>query len=252
MELSYRGTNYHGWQKQTNAPTVQETLESALFTFLRVEVSTTGAGRTDSGVHANYFVLHFDMEQKLKDIPKTIYRLNSILPNDIAIHSITPVSEDAHARFDAVERVYKYHLTTEKDPFSTDRAWFFNTELDETKMNKAAKYLLEAEDFTSFSKLHSDNRTNLCDVHEAEWVREGGRYLFTISANRFLRNMVRAIVGTLVDVGRGKISVEEFKTVLESRDRSLTSSSAPGEGLSLNDIVYPESVFKRKKQQNKL
>lgn len=216
-----------------------------MFTFLRQEVNTTVAGRTDTGVHSSYFVAHFDLEQELDNIPQVIYRLNSILPHDIAIHSIKSVGDEAHARFDAVSRTYKYYLTTQKDPFSTDRAWYFRSPLDVEAMNEAAQYLLNTEDFTTFSKLHSNTSTYLCDVTEAHWERQGSDYLFTISANRFLRNMVRAIVGTLVDVGRGKITVAEFVKIAESKERSQCGSSAPGEGLFLYDIAYPEEVYRR-------
>lgn len=245
IELAYKGTNYHGWQKQLNAPSVQQTLENALSIYLREDVSTIGAGRTDAGVHANYFIAHVDLVSPISSIPRAIYRVNSILPEDIAISGITSVSDDAHARFDALEREYKYYICNHKNPFKREFAWQYHSELNVQNMNKAASYLLNAEDFTTFSKLHSGNKTNICDVTHAHWESIDGGYIFTIRANRFLRNMVRSLVSSLVDVGRGKINTDYFKEILELKDRSLATGTAPAEGLFVNNVVYPQSVFKK-------
>lgn len=335
LELSYNGSNYCGWQRQANAPSVQQTLEEALSKYLRENVEVTGAGRTDTGVHAAYYVAHFDTVAELadttggKDISdpfesdKTsmevgvaddadskvsdgcikndrngngngkrsrskdfLYHLNSMLPGDIALHGITQVADDAHARFDATEREYTYYILPYKDPFHRDASWQYTVPLDVDAMNRAAAWLTKYDDFTSFAKLDSGNKTNICHVTTAEWrcVRErmfpfpgaraallqgthdGGNgkdnvngfdgsnhgfgcpagkptrpsdcIRFTIRADRFLRNMVRAIVGTLVDVGRGKISPERFREIIEARDLSLSSGGAPAQGLFLTDIKY--------------
>ena len=244
-ELAYKGTNFNGWQRQDNAPSVQQALEDAFSKLLHTEITVTGAGRTDTGVHASYYVMHLDLPVEAGDTAAFIYHLNSILPHDIALFSLTPVADSAHARFDALEREYKYHIATRKDPFKRETAWQYFVELDMDAMNSAAGHLLNAADFTTFSKLHSGNKTNICKVHEAAWTRDGDGLVFTIRADRFLRNMVRSVVGTLVDVGRGKISADRFAEILAARDRSLASGSAPAQGLFLNDVRYPETVFKR-------
>ena len=245
-EIAYKGTNYHGWQRQTGAASVQQTLEEALATMLRTSVEVVGAGRTDTGVHASYYVAHFDMPVENDDTTTLLYHLNSILPHDIAVFSLTPVSEDAHARFNAVAREYKYYIVQRKDPFRRETAWQYFVDLDVEQMNLAAGELLRDDDFTTFSKLHSNNKTNICKVSEAIWTRETNGLVFTIRADRFLRNMVRSIVGTLVDVGRGKIDVAKFTHILTARDRSLASGSAPSQGLFLNDILYPDDIFRRR------
>lgn len=250
-ELGYKGTSYRGWQRQADSPSVQGAIEHALSTLLRAEIPITGAGRTDTGVHASYYVAHFDMPVETDDPASFLYHLNSILPHDIAIYSLTPVAEDAHARFDAVEREYKYYVARYKDPFRRDTAWIYLPHLDVESMNLAAESLLSAEDFTTFSKLHSGNKTNICKVSRAVWERTEEGLVFTIRADRFLRNMVRSIVGTLVDVGRGKISPDEFSDILASQDRSLASGSAPAQGLFLNDVRYPERIFTRLFQRHK-
>ena len=228
-ELSYLGTAYCGWQRQPDAPSVQGALENALSTILRTETLVTGAGRTDTGVHALHAVAHFDAASE-----PDLRNLNALLPRDIAVHRLRCVHDNAHARFDAVEREYKYHIVTRKDPFRQQTAWLFTAPLDVNAMNAAASHLIGTHEFTTFSKLHSGNKTDVCTVLTAQW--DG--LIFTIRADRFLRNMVRSIVGTLVDVGRGKISVERFAEILTSRDRSLASSSAPAQGLFLTDIKY--------------
>lgn len=244
-ELSYKGTDYNGWQRQDNAPSVQRTLEDALSVLLRDAVAVTGAGRTDTGVHAAYYVAHFDTGMPVADCGGFVRRLNSILPHDIAVSALTPVADEAHARFDAVEREYRYYILSRKDPFRRATSWQYYVPLDVDAMNAAAAALTRAADFTTFSKLHSNNKTDICDVSHATWVRDGDSLVFTIRADRFLRNMVRAIAGTLVDVGRGKIMAGQFASILEARDRSLASGSAPAQGLFLTDVRYPEKIFRR-------
>lgn len=244
LELSYNGANYNGWQRQPNAPSVQQALEGALSLFLREDTQVTGAGRTDTGVHAAYYVAHFDTDVILPQSADFVYHVNSILPGDIALHSLTPVAEDTHARFDALEREYTYYIVPFKDPFRRQTAWHYFVPLDIDAMNRAAASLLEFEDFTSFAKLNSNNKTNICRIVSAGWsAAEDGTLVFRIRADRFLRNMVRAIVGTLVDVGRGKISPERFRAIVASRDLSLSSGGAPAHGLFLTDIQYPNNKF---------
>lgn len=250
MELSYKGTAYNGWQRQDNAPSVQQTLEEAMSKLLREKIAVTGAGRTDTGVHAAYYILHFDSENPIKNPSDFIYHLNSVLPRDIAAYSLTEVSDSAHARFDAVSREYKYYISTVKDPFTWETAWIFKGNLDIEAMNEAAEVLLRTEDFTTFGKLHSGNKTNICKVTHAEWKKQDNVLIFTIRADRFLRNMVRSVTGTLVDVGRGKVSAEEFGDIVLSRDLSRATNSAPAQGLFLTDVKYPEVVFKKESKNN--
>ena len=242
IELSYDGGAYCGWQRQTDAVTVQECLEKALSTLLRQSTEVVGAGRTDTGVSASYYVAHFDSCQSV-DCDHLKYKLNLILPHDIAVFAIRAVRDDFHARFDAVEREYTYYISQRKNPFRRHSAWQYYVPLDVERMNEAAKALLEWDDFTSFAKLNSNNKTNICDVRWAEWRRDAedeSLLVFTIRADRFLRNMIRALVGTLVDVGRGKLSVEEFRNILHAKDLSLSSSSAPAQGLFLSNVRYNE------------
>lgn len=236
--FSYNGTNYHGWQIQPNAVSVQETMEKAMSLVLREPVQLTGAGRTDTGVHAKSMVAHFDVPKPICGVANVVSRLNSLLPYDIAVSDLREVAADAHSRFDAKSRTYKYYVTTCKNPFSKECAAYISYPLDFELMNEAAKILLEFTDFTSFSKLHTDVKTNDCDVMQAEWSREGDYWVFTIKANRFLRNMVRAIVGTLIEVGRGKVSVERFREIIECKDRCKAGTSAPAQGLFLVDVEY--------------
>jgi tRNA pseudouridine38-40 synthase len=243
LELSYKGTRFHGWQIQKNAPSVQEVLNQTLEVLLKEKVETTGAGRTDTGVHAKYFVAHFDSaKEKLHENHRFLSQLNQILPEDIAILKIVWVPDTAHARFDALSRTYEYHIATRKNPFMNEYAWYLKKTPDQDLMNKAAKKLLTITDFTSFSKLHSNTKTNLCKVSKAIWEEKDGMLVFTITADRFLRNMVRAIVGTLVNVGLGKTSMEEYMDIIESRNRSNAGQSVPGKGLFLTDISYPFSL----------
>lgn len=248
LELRYDGAAYCGWQRQPDMPSVQQTLESALATLLREEVDVTGAGRTDTGVNASYYVAHFDCANPIADTAQAVYKLNFILPPDIAVGSMTPVAGDAHARFDAREREYRYYIEPQKNPFTRGSSWQYYVPLDVSKMNEAAAGLLEYDDFTSFAKLNSNNKTNICRVVHARWtVDESGTLCFTIRADRFLRNMVRSLVGTLVDVGRGRYTPARFRAIVESRDLSRSSGGAPAQGLFLSDVVYPAGVFVRKK-----
>ena len=241
--LAYDGTNYHGWQVQPNGNSVQETLTKALITFLRDEsIEVTGAGRTDAGVHARLMVAHFDMDREL-DVCMVTDKLNRILPPDISVYKVCQVKPDAHARFDATYRTYKYYVTTRKNPFTRAYAWRVSN-LDFNRMNEAAQTLFEYTDFTSFSKLHTDVKTNNCRIMQARWERAGeDEWVFTIQADRFLRNMVRAIVGTLVEVGRGKLSVDGFRMVIANKDRCGAGTSVPGNALFLVDIGYPDNLF---------
>lgn len=242
--LAYDGTNYHGWQIQPNDISVQETLKKALYTFLRKEVDVVGAGRTDTGVHATLMVAHFDYSDDMLDVDTVKDKLNRILPPDISVYEVRPVKPDAHARFDALSRTYKYYITTEKFPFQRQYRYKIFSELDFDKMNEAACILFEYTDFTSFSKLHTDVKTNNCKITYAEWQWiDAVTWVFTITADRFLRNMVRAIVGTLIEVGLGKLSLEEFRRVIEEKDRCKAGTSVPGQGLFLVNIEYPENIF---------
>ncbi len=240
VRLSYKGTHYHGWQSQPNAITVQEELEKAFSLMLGSEIAITGAGRTDAGVHARNYIAHFELERKLEEqeIAKLIYRLNSYLPKAIAIHDIYALADDMHARFSAKERTYKYFINPEKDPFSTDRSWYVHHKLDMDMMNLACQILQEYDDFESFAKLHSDNKTNICNIINAGWESDGTLLVFTITADRFLRNMVRSIVGTMVNIGTGRTSLEDFRKIIESKDRSKAGRSAPAQGLFLVGIKY--------------
>ena len=241
LELRYNGAAYCGWQRQPDMPTVQQTLERALTTLLREPVEVTGAGRTDTGVNAVYYVAHFDCTTPVEDPAQLVYKLNFLLPGDIAVGSMTPVAEDAHARFHAREREYRYFIGPSKNPFTRHLTW---QPLDVGRMNEAAAMLTEYDDFTSFAKLNSNNKTNICRVRQAVWTIDGhGTMCFTIRADRFLRNMVRSIVGTLVDVGRGRYTPEEFRAIVESRDLSRSSAGAPAQGLFLSDVRYPPEIF---------
>ncbi len=253
ITFSYDGTRYHGWQIQPNADTVQQCLQEALSTLLRQPIEVVGAGRTDTGVHARRMVAHFDwtdgqMDSQILQNPRPhdliasnnlAYKLNKLLPRDIAVQDIRPVPEDMHARFSATSRTYHYYIHTHKDPFMQAYSWQVPFKLDFGAMNEAAKALLEYKDFTSFSKMGTDVKTNLCDLMEAHWDEVGeGRWRFTITANRFLRNMVRAIVGTLVEVGRGRLSIDDVRRIVLAKDRCRAGESVPACGLFLVDIRY--------------
>ena len=272
IQFSYDGTAYHGWQRQPNGMSVQEVLENALSTILRQPIEVVGAGRTDAGVHARMMVAHFDlpltpsqgggmnhletgMEKMTSDSNEELVpppwegvrgRLNKLLPHDIAVQRIWPVADDMHARFSATSRTYHYYIHTQKDPFLRHYSWQVTYPLDFDRMNEAAACLLNYEDFTSFSKTQTDTKTNICHITEAKWTEippllegQGGGWVFTITANRFLRNMVRAIVGTLIEVGRGRMTVEEFCQVIEQKNRCSAGESVPGHALFLTNITYP-------------
>lgn len=252
IELSYLGAPFHGWQSQPNAMSVQQTIEEALSTILRSPIQIVGAGRTDTGVNARRMYAHFDSDAIIPDTERFLTGLNRLCGKDIAIHKIFKVPDDAHARFDAMSRSYKYFVSFGKSPFSYPLSWYSPSELDMVKMNEAAEVLLITRDFTSFAKLHSDAKTNICRVSEARWEEYTDSYgtpgmVFTITADRFLRNMVRAVVGTLVDVGRGKISKDDFEEIIHKQDRCSAGTSMPGEALFLWDITYPESIIPVKK-----
>ena len=241
--LSYFGKNYCGWQNQPNGISVQQRVEEALQTLFRESVPLVGAGRTDAGVHASNMVAHFDSSCVL-DTNQFVGRLNKLLPPDIAVLRMCPVISEAHARFDAVARTYRYYLSSWKDPFWNEYSYQVGQSLDFTAMNEAANVLFEYVDFTSFSKLHTDVKTNNCKIIHAQWTQEtSNRWVFTISADRFLRNMVRAIVGTLIDVGRKKLSIDEFRGIIEAKDRGKAGTSVPGKALFLVNVEYPENIF---------
>lgn len=237
IELSYKGTNYHGWQIQPDAISVQEEINKAISTILQQEIKLVGAGRTDTGVHATHMVAHFDTSSILSD--QYVYKFNSVLPNDIIINSIEKVSENVHARFDAISRSYEYRILLKKNAFLLDTTWqLHRKKIDIDKMNTAAKLLYEYQDFESFSKVKTDVKSFNCKIMKAEWTLEDQHLTFHIIANRFLRNMVRAIVGTLVEVGTGKKTVEDFKKIIESKKRSEAGASVPARGLFLTEVTY--------------
>jgi tRNA pseudouridine38-40 synthase len=242
MKLAYDGTPFHGWQIQPNANTVQQEVEAALSTILGIHTGVVGCGRTDTGVHAKDYVLHFDC-LSMQNTGKLRASLNGVLPSSIGISAIYEVKADAHARFDAVARSYEYKIVQEKNPFMVNRAYQFRMPLNIEAMNKAADYLLQVTDFASFCKVGSDAKTTFCKVTCAEWIINGKQLVFHITADRFLRNMVRAIVGTLLQVGLGKISVADFKGIIEKGHRSEAGASAPAEGLYLRKIVYPKNLL---------
>lgn len=246
LHFAYNGEEFHGWQIQDGQNSVQETLQKALQHICREEIELTGCGRTDSGVHASDFYAHFDYKPMTKtECEILVKRLNRYFLHNLLIFGLYPVKDDAHARFDALNRTYKYHLSINKQPFKNSFCYYHPWELDVKKMNLAAQELLGQKDFTSFSKLHTQVNNNICTVTEARWEETDGELIFTITANRFLRNMVRAIVGTLVSVGRGKISMEEFKTIIECKDRCRAGASVPAKALFLHKVAYPENVFER-------
>ena len=251
LYCSYKGTNYHGWQVQPNGISVQEVLANALRTILRDQaLEIIGAGRTDAGVHAKMMVAHFDAdishlvaERSRSTLDELPAKLNSFLPADIAVHKVVEVRADAHARFDAVSRRYEYRITLEKNVFSTEFSTRIFHPLNFDLMNKASETLFEYRDFTSFSKLHTDVKTNNCTITRAEWSQRGDEWVFTIEADRFLRNMVRAIAGTLLEVGREKISIADFRKIIEAKNRGKAGTSAPAQGLFLVNVEYPSDIF---------
>ena len=242
--ISYKGTSYHGWQIQPNSVTVQKLLDESLTTILSENISTTGAGRTDTGVHAMVFCAHFDSVSSDLDTRKNlIYKLNRYLPRDISVTSMRKVKPDANARFSALSRTYKYFISTEKDPFTEDSSWYLHGKINIKAMNEAAKLLPEHSDFTSFSRLHTNVKTNICKIYHAFWELNGCQLIFTIKADRFLRNMVRAIVGTMIQIGSGKMELKEFEEIIYAKDRGKAGKSAPAKGLFLMEIEYPDEIF---------
>lgn len=240
MRLAYRGAPFHGWQSQPGEVTVQETLEKALSTVLRRDMKIVGAGRTDTGVNARMMIAHFDVDTPLADVDRVVRGINSLVGKDIAVYEIYEVPSDKHARFDATSRTYHYYAVEEKSPFFYPLSWKAPAGLDYDRMNEAAELLLSTSDFTSFAKLHTDAKTNICKVTHARWHRVGDSdgWVFVITADRFLRNMVRAVVGTLVEVGRGKMSVDDFKAVIDRRDRCAAGTSMPPQALYLWEVTY--------------
>ncbi|MDR0982259.1 MAG: tRNA pseudouridine(38-40) synthase TruA [Culturomica sp.] len=238
IELSYNGTTYNGWQQQPNAPSVQEDLTKAVATLLRRDIQIVGAGRTDTGVHAHFYVAHFNIDEPIDDSDNFVYKLNRILGDAIAVSRIYTVADGMHARFSAVSRTYKYFINKSKNPFTCEYAVNVHPLPDIALMNEACKILFEYEDFTSFSKLHTDVKNNICRIISAEWQETDEQLIFTIKANRFLRNMVRAIVGTMIEVGQKKITTADFRHIIEVKNRCEAGTSVPGKALFLWDIEY--------------
>ena len=243
INLSYNGKNYCGWQIQPNAVSVQQTLQESLSTLMRKIIDIVGAGRTDSGVHARTMIAHFDWDGDAFDNDELCMKMNRFLPKDISIHSIKEVTSDAHARFSAISRTYSYTVTTKKDAFLYDYKYrlFFKPDIE--VMNHLCNILLETDDFTSFSKLHTDVKTNICNVKYARWEQNGDDFVFTIQADRFLRNMVRSIVGTLLQAGRGRLSESEFRQIIDAKDRGVAGESAPAHALFLENVEYPQEIW---------
>jgi len=242
IQLSYKGTAYHGWQVQKNARSVQELVNKALSTVLRAPIETLGCGRTDTGVHALQLFAHFDYEKKFRP-DKILIALNGLLPHDIAVQHIFKVTETAHARFDAIARSYEYHICFIKDPFLTNFAWHIHHRPAIEPMNLACKILIDHADFSCFSKSHTQVKTNICKITEASWKMDQKELVFYITADRFLRNMVRAIVGTMMKIGKSELSLDQFVQILESKDRSMAGMSVPAEGLYLCKVEYPYELI---------
>jgi len=243
IDLSYNGTNFHGWQVQPNAVTIQSLLNDCLSTLLKKEINCVGAGRTDTGVHAKQMIAHFDCEKTFNPI-NLVSKLNAFLPKDIAVRSIRKVQSQAHARFDAKKRTYVYKICSSKNVFEYDKSYFFKNKLDIGLMNEACLIMMNYSDFESFSRTNSDVKTFICYLSEATWKKSNDFIQFKISADRFLRNMVRAIVGTMIDIGTKKTSLKEFDRIIQSKDRSMAGASAPSRGLYLTHIDYNNSIFK--------
>jgi tRNA pseudouridine38-40 synthase len=245
IKLAFNGKNYHGWQSQSNAISVQSVLNRTLSTLFRKKISAAGCGRTDTGVHAEKFYAHFDLGESDTALNKDkfIGKINSFLPKDIVITDILPVAPDANARFSALSRTYEYRITLVKNPFLEEFTYHYFGHLDIALMNEGAKILKHNIDFTSFSKLHSQTKTNICKIVEAAWQENNNLLVFKITADRFLRNMVRAIVGTLIDLGKGKINITDLEYIIESSSRNNAGTSVPAKGLFLIDVIYPSEIF---------
>jgi tRNA pseudouridine38-40 synthase len=238
--MQYNGKNYHGWQMQPNAPTIQSELNEKLSILLKEAIETVGAGRTDKGVHAEYFVAHFDLTKNIGfSLESLVFKLNRFLPHDIRIKQIIPVDKNAHARFDAISRTYRYYISTVKEVFNYNLVWQILYAVDIELMNKGCEILKEYNDFTSFSKLGTSVKTNNCKILKAEWQVTNELLVFTITADRFLRNMVRVIVGTMINLGRYKINIDDFRRIIEMKNRLLAGESAPSHGLYISEILYP-------------
>ncbi|WKV13194.1 tRNA pseudouridine(38-40) synthase TruA [Marivirga harenae] len=240
--IAYKGTNYHGWQKQPNAMGVQQKIEEVFSTILNQPIDILGSGRTDSGVHATAQVFHVDFHVAL-EAEQLLFKANKMLPHDVALKHVRKVQEETHARFDAESRAYQYHIVTSKNPFAVDQAYIFARQLNVDMMNLASEKLLNHQDFESFSKVKTDVYTFNCDIFEAYWKQEKESLVFHIKANRFLRGMVRALVGTLLDVGQNKLSIEDFENIIEAKDRKKAGRSVPPEGLFLTQVNYPEEIY---------
>jgi tRNA pseudouridine38-40 synthase len=243
LALAYNGKNYHGWQKQHNAHTVQQELETKLSLLLGENIETLGCGRTDTGVHAKAYTAHFDAQKPIEALDKMVFKLNQMLPEDIAVYNCMNVGDKFNARFDAEWREYEYHLTQVPDPFAQDLAWYQYGQLNTDKMNEAAALLLQHQNFECFSKVHTQVNNFNCEVMHAKWTTHENKLIFTIRANRFLRNMVRAIVGTLIEVGRNQLTTDQFQQILNSRNRSEAGQSVPAHGLFLTRIYYPPHLL---------
>ncbi|MEO9965271.1 MAG: tRNA pseudouridine(38-40) synthase TruA [Reichenbachiella sp.] len=242
IEITYDGSNYHGWQIQNNANTVQGILNEALSKILRTEISTIGSGRTDTGVHAQMQVVHLDHEEELNE-ERLSAKLNSLLPQDIAVNKIMPVNSEASARFDAISRAYTYKMHRHKNPFLYGKSYYFSQSLDLEAMNHCCELILKWTDFEAMSKVKTEVNNFNCEIFEALWQKHNDDIEFNVSANRFLRGMVRALVGTMIEVGQGRMTLEEFKKVLESNDRTKAGRSVPAHGLYLRDIIYPKDIY---------
>ena len=241
--FSFNGKLYHGWQKQKNSITIQEKIEESLSVLLKDKIEVIGAGRTDAGVHAKEMVAHFDVNKNFKNSKNFIFKLNQFLSNDISIKSLKSVKNNAHARFDAISRTYEYHISKEKDVFLNEYSYYLNYSLNSIKINEAINIIINNKDFKSFTKSKTDVTNYLCNILDSKWIEDNKKYVFEITANRFLRNMVRSIVGTLIDVGLEKKSINNFKKIIMSKDRSMAGYSVPAKGLFLKRINYPKEIF---------
>ena len=243
LEFSYAGTYYHGWQRQPNAVSIQETMEDMLTTFFKNPTPLVAAGRTDTGVHAQQMFAHFQVINPIQDHIEWLYKANKFLPNDIAVHRLHTVNDEAHARFDANSRTYQYYIKNKKSPFQNELHYCLYQDLNLDKIKKASQIIMEYEDFECFSKSNTGVKTYLCKISSAKWEKTKNGYIFTITANRFLRNMVRAIVGTLIEIGLNRKTVEDFQNIIQSKNRSEAGFSVPAKGLFLTQITYPKSIF---------
>lgn len=242
LDVSYNGAAYHGWQRQANAHTVQQELEEALSKILAQPTDVTGSGRTDTGVHARKQVVHFDAETGMQE-EQMLYKLNGILPDDISINHCWKVKEEAHARFDALERGYHYYIHQKKNPFLVGRSYFYSHSLNLEEMNEAAQKLMGRQDFESFSRVKTEVNNFICEIYTARWYMENDQLIFNVRANRFLRGMVRALVGTLLEVGKGKLTIEDFVSIIAAKDRTKAGRAVPPHGLYLSEVNYSDEIY---------